>query len=129
MEDVVLFTQKLTPTAHGSTVLDVTYTNDVQVVEQTIGEFRRLLEEEEYKFLGLDFEYIGEYDDFEEEVAVIQLALRRKVLVFQLPRYVGKPLPSKDLDFAYEKTLFQVLPIYLLYPLMRDVLEMSESTY
>ena len=87
MEDVKIFTRKLTYVAHGTTKIEIMYTNNVEVVEENTAMFRRMLEKEADKFLGLDFEYIADYADYEEEVAVIQLALRRHVLVFQLPRY------------------------------------------
>ena len=87
MEDVEIFTKKLTVVTHGTTEIEITYTNNVEVVEENTAMFRRMLEKEADKFLGLDFEYIADYDHFEEEVAVIQLALHRHVLVFQMPRY------------------------------------------
>ena len=87
MEDVEIFTKKLTEVTHGMTEIEITYTNNVKVVEENTAMFRRMLEKEADKFLGLDFEYIADYADYEEEVAVIQLALRRHVLVFQLHRY------------------------------------------
>ena len=87
MEYVKIFTKKLTHVAHGMTKIDIVYTNDVEEVARNIAMFRHKLQAEADKFLGLDLEYIANYDDFKEEVVVIQLALHRHVLVFQLPRY------------------------------------------
>ena len=72
MEDVEIFTKKLTEVTHGTIEIEITYTNNVEVVEENTAMFRCMLEKEADKFLGLDFEYIADYADYEEEVAVIQ---------------------------------------------------------
>lgn len=43
--------------AHGTTTLEVVYTNEPEEVEKTIAMYEQWLQEEKYKFLGLDLEY------------------------------------------------------------------------
>lgn len=70
--------------AHGTTTLNVIYTNDSAMVPHFLSYFEERLEEakEKYKFMGLDLEYMAD----EEDVAVIQLCFKRNVMVFQWAR-------------------------------------------
>ncbi len=70
--------------AHGTTYLNVVYTNDSAKVKGFLSDFEGWLEEaeEEGKFMGLDLEYTADGKD----VAVIQLCFKKLVMVFQWAR-------------------------------------------
>ena len=71
--------------AHGTTNLNVVYTNDSAKVPDFLSDFEYWLEEEEdnnKKFMGLDLEYTVDQRD----VAVIQLCFKKHVMVFQWAR-------------------------------------------
>ena len=75
--------RKLVP--HVPADIDVVYTNDVHVVTETLHMYAGLLKGETHKYMGLDLEYTNEDDD-DKHVAVVQLAMRKHVLVFQYSR-------------------------------------------
>ena len=87
-KDMNLFTVKKTVIAHGTTALEVVYTNDISQVEETLEILKRKQLKQEYdkEFMGLDFEYINAEKD-KHEVAVVQLCVDKTVLVWQLSRY------------------------------------------
>ena len=87
-KDMNLFTVKKTFIAHGTTALEVVYTNDISQVEETLQDLtmHTLGEQCDKEFMGLDFEYT-DADKDKHEVAVVQLCVRKKVLVWQLSRY------------------------------------------
>ena len=70
------------------------YTNDPAKVESVLKQFEEWLEINEpkfrMKFVGLDLKYTREAEDTGEaqQVAVVQLAMRKHVLVFHFCRYV-----------------------------------------
>ena len=64
--------------AHPATEITVVYTNDEREVVRTLHTYRGLLARDEHKFIRLDFEYTSD----QHEVAVVQLALRKHILVF-----------------------------------------------
>ena len=71
--------------AHGTTDLNVVYTNDCAMVKKFLSSFERWLAEtddENEKFLGLDLEYTANG----RGVAVIQLCFKKHVLIFQWAR-------------------------------------------
>ena len=71
--------------AHGNTYLNVVYTNDSAKVAGFLSDFKYWLGEarEQDKFMGLDLEYTAD----QEDVAVIQLCFKKRVMVFQWARY------------------------------------------
>ena len=75
-------------TAHGPTEIEVTYTNDIAQVEETLRllKFKQLKMDVDEEFMGLDFEYTN-VDEESQEVAVVQLCVDQTVLVWQLSRY------------------------------------------
>ena len=64
--------------------LDVVYTNRCEILPQGLNRLSHLYElaDEEHKFFGLDLEYTANCKD----VAVIQIAHKETVLVFQIGR-------------------------------------------
>ena len=70
--------------AHGTTYLNVVYTNDSTKVPGFLSDFEYWLREapEQDKFMGLDLEYTPDQRD----VAVIQLCFKKHVMVFQWAR-------------------------------------------
>ena len=88
MDDVELRTVRRTFTAHGTTDIDVVYTNNITHVEDTLEELKPKLwkMEEGEEFMGLDFEYTNDPDK-EKKVSCVQLRMDRTVLVWQLARY------------------------------------------
>jgi hypothetical protein len=75
----IQFTDVTTPC---KTLLDVAYTNDCARVPGLLADLKRWHDEDEHKFLGLDLEYTANGRD----VAVIQLAHKNHVMVFQWSR-------------------------------------------
>ena len=75
-------------TAHGPTDIEVTYTNNIAQVEETLRllKFKLLKMPVDEEFMGLDFEYTNA-DEESQEVAVVQLCVEQTVLVWQLSRY------------------------------------------
>ncbi|CAM0944036.1 unnamed protein product [Alopecurus aequalis] len=86
-EEMKLFTVKTTFIAHGTTEIEVVYTNDISQVEETLEILKRKQLKQEYdkEFMGLDFEYTNAEKD-KHEVAVVQLCVDKTVLVWQLSR-------------------------------------------
>ena len=64
--------------------LHVAYTNNCKILPEALDRLRKLHEaDEHHKFFGLDLEYTANQKD----VAVIQIAYKETVLVFQWARY------------------------------------------
>jgi hypothetical protein len=73
--------------AHGTTEINVVYTDDSYEASKTVHMYEQWLSTDEYKFMGLDFEYCDpEYED-DCHIAVVQLAMKNHVLVYQCSRY------------------------------------------
>lgn len=71
-----------------TTEIEVVYTDDNYEASKTVDMYEQWLSKDEYKFMGLDFEY---YDpEFEDEyrIAVVQLVMKNHVLVYQWSRYI-----------------------------------------
>ena len=62
--------------------LDVVYTNEEATLEQTLAMYEQWLQVDEHKFVGLDLEYTMEHPVFDNDLAVVQLAMRTHVLVY-----------------------------------------------
>ena len=77
--------------SHGSTVIDVVYTNEEDTVLEVLNMYERWIEEDEHKFIGLNLEYTKEDDEYHQEVVVVQLAKRNHVLVYHVSWYVDLP--------------------------------------
>ena len=71
------------------------HTNDLEVVAKKLDMYEKMLEgrQPEERFMGLDLEYTSEgpYREYAQLVAVVQLCLDKKVLVYQYSRYVKDP--------------------------------------
>ena len=98
------FTKPFNITAHGTTKLDVIYTNSIQTVDHILGMYESWLAKEKHRFVGLDLEYTykRKYDPNPQEIAVIQLAMHQHVLVFQYCRYmVASPVIVDNIDDSF----------------------------
>ncbi|XP_051196869.1 uncharacterized protein [Lolium perenne] len=69
-------------TAHGTTTLEVVYTNDEAIVERILAMYGKWLEKEKNRFVGLDHEYTPRSTCKRQEMAVVQIAMRQHVLVY-----------------------------------------------
>ena len=81
MDDGKLTTLTEHITTHGTTVLEVVYTNDPRTVERIIKKYEEWLKEEKNKFVGLDLEYTHKSSYVRQGIAVVQLSMREHVLV------------------------------------------------
>ena len=69
--------------------LNVAHTNDCRIVPGLLAHLKELHDEDEHhKFFGLDLEYTADQRD----VAVIQIAYKKHVMVFQWSRYKTRSL-------------------------------------
>ena len=84
-------TRRTTFIAHGTTTIDVVYTNEEHTVVEVLNMYERWIEEDEDKFIGLDLEYTKEDENYYQGVAVVQLAKRNHVLVYHVSWYVDLP--------------------------------------
>ena len=85
MDDFRNTTERLFIDADGNTKLEVLYTKEPYKVEEILTLYEEWLREDRYKFVGLDLEYTREdYFDRSRKVAVMQLAMRKHVLVYHL---------------------------------------------
>ncbi|XBI15707.1 hypothetical protein VPH35_058077 [Triticum aestivum] len=85
MDDFRNTTERLFIDADGNTKLEVLYTNEPYKVEEILTLYEEWLREDRYKFVGLDLEYTREdHFDRSRKVAVMQLAMRKHVLVYHL---------------------------------------------
>ena len=82
------YTQETSFTAHDNTKIDVIYTNEKDTVVWFLGMYEECLEKDEDKFVRLDLEYTKEEEYFENEVTVVQLAMRQHVLVYYYSWFV-----------------------------------------
>jgi hypothetical protein len=74
--------------AHGTTEIDAVYTDESYEASKTVDMYEQSLSTDEYKFMGLDFEYCDpEYED-DYRIAIVQLAMKNHVLVYQWSRYI-----------------------------------------
>ena len=84
MDDGGLFTLKTSVVPHGTTKVDVVYTNDPSVLESTLQMYEHKLLEDRPRFVGLDLEYTSD----QSSTAVVQLAMDQHVLVYHFCRCV-----------------------------------------
>ncbi|KAM0848630.1 hypothetical protein ACQ4PT_054253 [Festuca glaucescens] len=83
--------------AHGTTEIEVVYTDDSYEASKTVDMYEQWLSKDEYKFMGLDFEYCNpEYED-DCRIAVVQLTMKNHVLVYQWSS--SDPWCPKLMDF------------------------------
>ena len=73
MDDGKLTTFTEHITTHGTTVVEVVYTNDPRTVEWIIKKYEEWLKEEKNKFVGLDLEYTCKSSSVRQGIAVVQL--------------------------------------------------------
>ena len=76
------YTRRWKVDAHGKTKLDVVYTNEEATLVETLEMYEQWLQEDEHIFVGLDLECTKEDLVFDNDLAVVQLAMRSHVLVY-----------------------------------------------
>ena len=97
MDDFRNNTERLFIDVDGNTRLEVLYTNEPYKVEEILSLYEEWLREDRYKFVGLDLEYTREdYFDRSRKVAVMQLAMRKHVLVYHLCKASTECAALKD---------------------------------
>ncbi|XP_051212060.1 uncharacterized protein [Lolium perenne] len=63
--------------------IEVVYTDDNHKAAEIVDMYEQWLSKDEYKFMGLDFEYCDPEYEGDYRIAVIQLAMKNHVLVYQ----------------------------------------------
>ncbi|KAM0910743.1 hypothetical protein ACQ4PT_013939 [Festuca glaucescens] len=63
--------------------IEVVYTDDLHKAAEIVDMYEQWLSKDEYKFMGLDFEYCDPEYEGEYRIAVVQLAMKNHVLVYQ----------------------------------------------
>ena len=88
MDEIEIRTRRTKYIAHGSTKIEVIYTNDIKQVEDTLEDLKCLQRgvPAGEEFMGLDFEYTKEDPKKHKKVAVVQLCVNHTILVYQLAR-------------------------------------------
>ena len=89
------FTNTPTFTVHDVIQIKVVHTYDLEEVTRNLDMYEKMLQgrKSDDRFMGLDLEYTskGPNNDFAQLVAVLQLCLDNKVLVYEYSRYVKNP--------------------------------------
>ncbi|KAM0845727.1 hypothetical protein ACQ4PT_056167 [Festuca glaucescens] len=74
--------------AHGTTDIEVIYTDDNYEATKIVDMYEQWLSKDDHKFMGLDFEYCDPEDENDYRIAVVQLAMKNHVLVYQWSRFM-----------------------------------------
>ncbi|XP_051214240.1 uncharacterized protein [Lolium perenne] len=82
MDNGGLFTLKTSVVPHGTTKVDVMYTNDPSVLESTLQMYEHKLLEDIPRFIGLDLEYTLDQSSND----IIELAMDQHILVYHFCR-------------------------------------------
>ncbi|XP_071683488.1 uncharacterized protein [Lolium perenne] len=69
-------------TAHGTTTMEVVYTNEEETVERILAMYEKWLEKEKSRFVELDIEYTQHSTYKRQDMAVVEIAMRQYVLVY-----------------------------------------------
>ena len=108
MDDFRNTTERLSIVVDGNTKLDVVYTNEPHKMEEILTLYEEWLREDRYKFVGLDLEYTREdYFDHSRKVAIMQLAMRKHVLVYHLCKARMECATLKD--FLWNKGIISLV--------------------
>ena len=102
MDDGKLTTFTEHITTHGTTVLEVVYTNDPRTMERIIKKYEEWLKEEKNKLVGLDLEHTGKSSYIRQGIAVVQLFKRQHVLVYH---YCRSERSQALVDFLQQKAV------------------------
>ncbi|XP_073353807.1 uncharacterized protein [Aegilops tauschii subsp. strangulata] len=89
-------------TTHGTTVLEVVYTNDPRTVERIIKKYEEWLKEEKNKFVDLNLEYTRKSSYIRQGIDVVQLSMHEHVLVYH---YYRSDRSQALLDFLQRKAV------------------------
>jgi hypothetical protein len=82
------FTRTETFRVHGDKEIEVVYTNEKETVMINLQLFEEWYEQEkENKFVGLDLEYTKEDPIYENYIAVVQLCMKNRVLIYHFSSY------------------------------------------
>jgi hypothetical protein len=82
------FTFEFAIQTHGSTKLNVMYTNDPDSVKLCVAKFKQYLQDEKHKVAGLDLVPIHPSPDREQWITVAQVCVRGEVLVYHYCRAI-----------------------------------------
>ncbi|KAM0825464.1 hypothetical protein ACQ4PT_069539 [Festuca glaucescens] len=66
-----------------TTEIEVVYTDDNHKATEIVDMYEQWLSKDEYKFMGLDFEYCEPEHEVDYRIAVVQLSMKNHVLVYQ----------------------------------------------
>ena len=72
---------------HGNQKITVVYTNKPRELERVLDMYQQWFAKGDPKIMGLDMEYTFSRLDKDKRMAVIQIAMRRHVLVYQTNRF------------------------------------------
>jgi hypothetical protein len=95
------------------TEIEVVYTDDNHKAAEIVDMYEQWLSKDEYKFMGLDFEYCDPEYEGDYRIAVVQLAMKDHVLVYQWSRYVYLIFTVALANLKYE-TRFYITSIILI---------------
>lgn len=87
MNTVDFFSETHDVTIHGNQKIVVVCTNNPATLEQVLDMYQGWFAEGDPKIMGLDMEYTRDRDKNDKKMALIQIAMRRHVLVYQNSRY------------------------------------------
>ena len=74
-------------TVHGNQKIEAVYTNDPAELERVLDMYQKWFAAGDPKIMGLDMEFTSDRALKDKRMAVIQLAMRHHVLVYQYARY------------------------------------------
>ena len=87
MNTVKYFSETYDVTIHGSQKIEAVYTNNPAELERVLDMYQEWFAAGDPKIMGLDMEYTSDRALKDKRMAVIQIAMRRHVLIFQYSRY------------------------------------------
>ena len=87
METTACFSETYSVTIHKDQKIESVYTNDPEELARVLDMYKKWFAEGDAKIMGLDMEYSKDQELVDKRMAVIQLAMRRHVLVYQCARY------------------------------------------
>ena len=87
MNTKACFSETYSVSIHKDQQIEAVYTNDPDVIASVLNMYKKWFAEGDAKIMGLDMEYSANKQLKDKRMAVIQLAMRRHVLVYQCARY------------------------------------------
>ena len=87
METKACFSETYSVTIHKGQKIEAVYTNDPEQLARVLDMYKKWFAEGDAKIMGLDMEYSNDKELKDKRMVVIQLTMRRLVLVYQCARY------------------------------------------